>query len=123
MSKRCPIESTLSLISGKWKILIMKALSQGPMRYGVLERSIPDITSKVLTQQLREMEKDGLIVRVVYPEVPPRVEYGLDEMGFSIFRVFVELRRWGLEEDKVHEIKCFNCSQCVPIIYDMRKLG
>ncbi|MDR1271919.1 MAG: helix-turn-helix transcriptional regulator, partial [Clostridiales Family XIII bacterium] len=74
-NKRCPIEYTLSLISGKWKILILKELSQGALRYGVIGKRIPEISPKVLISHLREMEEDGLIVREVFPEVPPRVEY------------------------------------------------
>ena len=117
MTGLCPVESTLSLINGKWKLLILKQLTQGPVRYGALGRSIPSISSKVLTQQLREMEKDGLIIRTVFPEVPPRVEYSLDKMGVSIFSVFVEMRRWGLEEDFVHNAKCNYCSNCQPSDY------
>jgi DNA-binding HxlR family transcriptional regulator len=115
MSGRCPIESTLSLINGKWKLLILKELSQGPVRYGALERAIPAISAKVLTQQLREMETDGLVVRTIFPEIPPRVEYSLDEMGASIFKVFAEMRRWGLEENKRHSIRCAGCKNCLPL--------
>ena len=74
MNGRCPIETTVSLINGKWKLLILKELSQGPVRYGRLGAQIPAVSAKVLTQQLREMEEDGLIVRTVFAEVPPRVE-------------------------------------------------
>jgi DNA-binding HxlR family transcriptional regulator len=115
MKKRCPIESTLAMINGKWKLLILKELSQGPVRYGALERGIPVISAKVLTQQLREMETDGLVVRTIFPEIPPRVEYSLDEMGISIFKVFAEMRRWGLEEDKRHDIHCAGCKNCLPL--------
>jgi DNA-binding HxlR family transcriptional regulator len=114
MNRQCPIESTLSLINGKWKLLILKELSQGPVRYGALERGIPTISAKVLTQQLREMEADGLVVRTIFPEIPPRVEYSLDEMGTSIFKVFTEMRRWGLEEDRRHDIRCAECKNCLP---------
>ena len=115
MEAQCPIESTLSLINGKWKQMILKELSQGPVRYGQLGARIPSVSSKVLTQQLREMERDGLIVRTVFAEIPPRVEYSLAEMGASIFTVFKELRRWGLEEDAMHRGKCSFCGQCRPL--------
>ena len=83
MNGRCPIETTVSLINGKWKLLILKELSQGPVRYGQLGAQIPAVSAKVLTQQLREMEEDGLIVRTVFAEVPPRVEYSLADMGLG----------------------------------------
>lgn len=112
MEKKCPIEYTLSLISGKWKILIIKELSQGPLRYGALGKCIPEISAKVLIQQLREMEDDGLIVREVFPEVPPRVEYSLSEMGRSMATILVELRRWGLESDSQGIAECKFCEKC-----------
>lgn len=115
--RRCPIESTLAIISGKWKILIMKALSQGPVRYGEISKEIPAVSSKVLTQQLREMEKDGLIVRKVFPEIPPRVEYSLSKMGASLSSVLGVLRNWGLTEDKVHDVECTYCKKCHDIMF------
>lgn len=115
MGGKCPIETTLSLISGKWKLLILKELSQGAVRYGKLGAAIPAVSAKVLTQQLRELEEDGLIVRTVYAEVPPRVEYSLSDMGASIFSVFKELRRWGLEDDGLARGECSFCGQCIPI--------
>jgi DNA-binding HxlR family transcriptional regulator len=117
MDKQCPIESTLALINGKWRLLILKALSQGPVRYGALERQIPRISAKVLTQQLREMERDGLIVRTIFPEIPPHVEYSLDRMGVSIYSVFKEMRRWGLEENKNPQVACSYCANCKPSAY------
>ena len=110
MNKKCPIEFTLSLINGKWKILILKELSQEPLRYGVIGKRIPEISSKVLISHLREMEDDGLIVREVFPEVPPRVEYSLSEKGASIFSIFVELRRWGLELNDDEKVECTMCN-------------
>lgn len=114
MDKQCPIEATLSLINGKWRILILKQLSQGPVRYGALERSITTISSKVLTQQLREMEGDGLIIRTIFPEIPPHVEYRLSEMGVSIFTMFLALRQWGLTENQKDGIACSGCRNCQP---------
>ncbi|GLC82981.1 winged helix-turn-helix transcriptional regulator [Lacrimispora brassicae] len=116
MTKKCPIEFTLSLINGKWKILILKELSQEPLRYGVIGNRLPKVSSKVLIQNLREMEDDGLIVREVFPEVPPRVEYSLSEKGKSIFSIFIELRRWGLEQNDDERIKCSMCKKCIPYI-------
>ncbi|MGI6791888.1 winged helix-turn-helix transcriptional regulator [Aminivibrio sp.] len=115
MGGKCPIETTLSLINGKWKLLILKELSQGAVRYGKLGAAIPAVSAKVLTQQLRELDEDGLIVRTVYAEVPPRVEYSLSDMGASIFSVFKELRRWGLEDDGLARGECSFCGQCIPI--------
>ena len=116
MSKKCPIEHTISLINGKWKIIILKELSQEPLRYGSLGKRIKGISSKILIQQLREMEKDSLIVREVFPEVPPRVEYSLSEKGESIFKIFVELRRWGLDENESEIVECLNCKKCIPFL-------
>ncbi|GAB6279991.1 MAG: hypothetical protein STSR0007_00380 [Thermovirga sp.] len=113
---KCPIESTLSIISGKWKILIMKALAQGPVRYGELSREIERVSAKVLPRQLREMEEDGLVVRNVFPEVPPRVEYSLSRMGVSLSSVLKELRSWGLGQDTVHAAECTFCNKCMDII-------
>jgi DNA-binding HxlR family transcriptional regulator len=116
MDKKCPIEYTLSLISGKWKIIILKELSQEPVRYGALGKIIPGISPKVLSQHLREMESDGLIVREVFPEVPPRVEYSLSEMGKSISSILIELRQWGLEMDVKGITECTFCKKCQPHI-------
>ncbi|GHV33986.1 HxlR family transcriptional regulator [Synergistales bacterium] len=114
MNKKCPIEATVALINGKWKLLILKALSQGAVRFGALEKAISSVSAKVLTQQLREMESDGLITRKIFPEVPPRVEYSLDTMGISLFSIFVALREWGMEEIKNGEVECSNCAECQP---------
>jgi DNA-binding HxlR family transcriptional regulator len=115
--KKCPVEYTLARISGKWRIMILKDLSQGPVRYGVLGRSIAGISPKILTQHLREMEEDGLVVRMVYPEVPPRVEYSLGRSGVSVFSMLSTLRDWGLAADKSGRVQCRNCEKCVPRNY------
>ena len=80
----CPVETTLTLISDKWKVLILRDLMSGTKRFGELKKSIGHVTQKVLTAQLRQMEESGLLTRTVYAEVPPRVEYTLTELGYSL---------------------------------------
>ncbi len=92
---RCPAEATLNLIGGRWKILILYHLSDDIKRFSELQRAMKDITQKMLTQQLREMEKDGLVHREVYPEVPPRVEYSLTPLGESLKPVIHAMCDWG----------------------------
>ena len=77
----CPVETTLTLIGDKWKVLILRDLLPGTKRFGELKKSVGNITQKVLTAQLRDMEESGLLTRTVYPEVPPRVEYTLTDLG------------------------------------------
>ena len=91
----CPVETTLTLISSKWKVLIVRDLLAGTKRFGELQRSVGNVSQKVLTAQLREMEEDGLVDRKVYPEVPPRVEYSLTELGRSLEPVLSALWSWG----------------------------
>lgn len=91
----CPVETTLTLISNKWKVLILRDLLPGTKRFGELKKSVGQISQKVLTAQLREMEQDGLLTRTVYPEVPPRVEYTLTELGYSLNPVLDAMRSWG----------------------------
>lgn len=93
----CPVEITLSLISNKWKILIIRDLLNGTKRFGELKKSVGDITQKVLTSNLRAMEENGLLVRKVYAEVPPKVEYSLTELGYSLKPIIDVLKNWGLE--------------------------
>lgn len=80
----CPVTTTIQLIGGKYKAIILWHLTNGIMRFGQIKKIVPTATAKMLTQQLRELENDGLIVRTVYPVVPPKVEYGLTEMGLEI---------------------------------------
>lgn len=96
----CPVETTLSLIGDKWKVLILRDLIEGTKRFGELKKSINSISQKVLTQQLRNMEEDGLVERNVYAEVPPRVEYTLTELGLSLKPILDSMLKWG-EEYKV----------------------
>ena len=91
----CPVETTLTLISSTWKVLIVRDLLGGTKRFGELQRSVGNVSQKVLTAQLREMEEDGLVDRKVYPEVPPRVEYSLTELGRSLEPVLSALWTWG----------------------------
>ena len=91
----CPVETTLTLISDKWKVLIIRDLLSGTRRFGELKRSLGGVSQKVLTSQLRQMEESGLLTRTVYPEVPPRVEYTLTELGYSLRPVLEALRDWG----------------------------
>ena len=91
----CPVETTLTIISSKWKVLIVRDLLAGTKRFGELQRSVGNVSQKVLTAQLREMEEDGLVDRKVYPEVPPRVEYSLTELGRSLEPVLSALWNWG----------------------------
>ena len=91
----CPVETTLTLISNKWKVLILRDLMTGTKRFGVLKKSLGQVSQKVLTAQLREMEADGLLTRTVYPEVPPRVEYTLTELGCSLKPILDAMWVWG----------------------------
>ena len=91
----CPVETTLTLISDKWKVLILRDLMPGTKRLGELKRSIGTVSQKVLTAQLRQMEESGLLTRTVYPEVPPRVEYTLTELGYSLKPILDAMWNWG----------------------------
>lgn len=93
----CPVETTLTLISDKWKVLIIRDLLPGTKRFGELKKSIGSVSQKVLTSQLRQMEKSGLLIRTVFPEVPPRVEYTLTELGQSLKPVLDAMWNWGEE--------------------------
>lgn len=94
---RCFFELTLMIVGGKWKPIVLYQLSKyGMMRFGVLRRSIPDITERMLTRQLRELEADGLVYREIYREIPPKVEYSLTELGVSIIPLLQQMWRWGL---------------------------
>ena len=91
----CPVETTLTLIGDKWKVLIIRDLMPGTKRFGELKKSIGGVSQKVLTSQLRQMEDCGLLTRTVYPEVPPRVEYALTELGRSLKPVLDAMQDWG----------------------------
>ena len=93
----CPVETTLTLISDKWKVLILRDLLPGTKRFGELKKSIGNVSQKVLTAQLRQMEVQHRLVRTVYPEVPPRVEYTLTELGYSLKPILDAMWNWGEE--------------------------
>jgi len=93
----CPITASIELIGGKWKTIILYSLLNGTRRFGEIAVRIPDISRKVLTEQLKELESDGLILREQYKEIPPRVEYSLTDLGKSLSPVFRELEIWGTE--------------------------
>lgn len=91
----CPTEAALAAIGGRWKVPILWHLFSGPRRFGELSRLLGSATQKMLTQQLRELERDGLVHRKVFPEVPPKVEYSLTELGRSVRPAVTALSQWG----------------------------
>lgn len=102
----CPVEATLDVIGGRWKSIILFYLLDGSKRFNELRRFLPQVTQRVLTLQLRELERDGVVHREVYAEVPPRVEYSLTEFGRSLEPILLTMREWGLTYvDKIAAIK------------------
>lgn len=91
----CPVATTVQLIGSKWKLLIMRNLIVRPWRFNELQRSLEGISQKVLTDNLRSMERDGIVTRTVYAEVPPRVEYALSELGRSMRPILAAMQAWG----------------------------
>jgi len=91
----CPVQTTVQLIGSKWKLLILRNLLARPWRFNELHKSLAGISQKVLTDSLRSMEEDGSITRTVYPEVPPRVEYALSELGESMRPIIKAMEAWG----------------------------
>lgn len=91
----CPVATTVALIGSKWKLLIMRNLLARPWRFNELKKDLEGISQKVLTDSLRSMEADGIITRTVYPEVPPRVEYALSELGESMRPIIMSMEAWG----------------------------
>jgi DNA-binding HxlR family transcriptional regulator len=99
----CPVEAAIDVMGGRWKPLILWWLSQRTHRFGELRRAMPGITEKMLTQQLRELEKDGIVSRRVYPTVPPKVEYSLTKYGRSLKRALRAICEWGrLHMKRIH---------------------
>ncbi len=99
----CPVATTVALIGSKWKLLIMRDLLSRPWRFNELKKDLDGISQKVLTDSLRSMEADGLLTRTVYPEVPPRVEYTLTELGCSLRPILEAMRVWGEDYKAAHE--------------------
>lgn len=93
----CPVATTVQMIGSKWKLLIMRNLLARPWRFNELKKDLEGISQKVLTDSLRSMENDGIIIRTVYPEVPPRVEYALSELGESMRPIINSMEQWGLD--------------------------
>ena len=98
----CPVATTVQLIGSKWKLLILRNLLVRPWRFNELKKSLEGISQKVLTDSLRSMEEDGIITRTVYPEVPPRVEYALSDLGESMRPIIQAMEQWGTEYKKNH---------------------
>ena len=96
----CPVATTVQMIGSKWKLLIMRNLLARPWRFNELKKDLEGISQKVLTDSLRSMEADGIITRTVYPEVPPRVEYALSELGESMRPIMDAMEIWGTEYKK-----------------------
>ncbi len=92
---RCPVELTINLLGGKWKAVLLWELSGRTLRFNELTRLFPDATRKMLTQQLRQMERDGLILRNEYLQIPPKVEYSLTDFGRSFMPVLLSMNQWG----------------------------
>ncbi len=104
----CPVTATMSLIGGKWKILILHLINNDINRFGKMSIMLKDVSKQMLTTQLRDLERDGLINRVIYPEIPPRVEYFLSDKGKALLPVFDALKVWGLEHALNEEIHVKN---------------
>jgi DNA-binding HxlR family transcriptional regulator len=92
---KCGVETTIAVVGGKWKPMILYALLSGPRRFGELNRLIPEVTQRILTLQLRELEEDGVIAREVYKQVPPKVEYSLTPFGRTIEPILLLMEQWG----------------------------
>lgn len=93
----CPVATTVALIGSKWKLLILRNLMARPWRFNELKKDLNGVSQKVLTDSLRSLEEDGIVTRTVYPEVPPRVEYALSDLGESMRSIIDVMQRWGLE--------------------------
>lgn len=104
----CPVDATIDLIGGKYKSLILWHLISTTLRFGELSKLIPQATPKMLTQQLRELEEDSLVIRKIYPVVPPKVEYSLSDLGISIKPILEAMYSWGKDylEQNGHAVNC-----------------
>jgi DNA-binding HxlR family transcriptional regulator len=91
----CAVEATADVLGGKWKAVILYHLFEGPKRFNQLKRLLPEVTQRMLTFQLRDLELDGIVHREIYPEIPPHVEYSLTEFGMSLGPIIVQMQEWG----------------------------
>jgi len=126
LNQNCPVSATIHLIGGKYKALLLWHLMNQTLRFGKLHKLVPEATPKMLTQQLRELEHDGLIIRTVYAVVPPKVEYSLTEQGQSLFPILTAMYDWGsalmrkegrtpqcsMAKDNTSPVKGFDCQHC-----------
>lgn len=101
----CPLELSIDLIGGKWKTIIIWQLREKTLRFSQLKRRLPGITQKMLTQQLRDLENDGLIAREVYPQVPPKVEYSLTDYGRTVLPILKSLFKWGINYSSEFDVE------------------
>jgi len=99
----CPVATTVQIIGSKWKLLILRNLLARPWRFNELKRSLEGVSQKVLTDALRTLEADGIVIRTVYPEAPPRVEYALTELGESLRPILKTMERWGMDYKRYME--------------------
>ncbi len=97
--KDCPITTTLQLIGGRWKLIIIWNLKDEPLRYGMLKRCIPNISEKMLTQQLKALVENGWVIRKDFGEIPPRTEYRLSDLGMSFIPILQEIYNWGVKNE------------------------
>ena len=104
--ENCPVTRCLNVIGGKWKPVILFCINNGVYRFGAMQRAIPRISKQMLTQQLRELEADGIISRTIFPEVPPRVEYAMTSRGRTILPIVDAMREWGETDQKKKSIDC-----------------
>ncbi|MBX2956053.1 MAG: helix-turn-helix transcriptional regulator [Cyclobacteriaceae bacterium] len=95
--ENCPVTATMGVIGGKWKLLILHLIKNDIRRFGKMSMMLKDISKQMLTTQLRELERDGIIQRVIYPEIPPRVEYSLTDKGRALLPIIDMMKDWGLE--------------------------
>lgn len=105
----CPVEAALDVIGGKWKPLILWALGDNVLRFNELQKGLPGVNTKMLTKQLRELEEDGVIRRIVYPEVPPRVEYAITDFGKTLIPILEALCTWGMHYLGIDEESASQC--------------
>ncbi|MBD2019769.1 helix-turn-helix transcriptional regulator [Leptolyngbya sp. FACHB-36] len=113
---QCPIEVVVDVVGGKWKLPILYQLFQGTKRYGELKRLVPEATERMLTLQLRELEHAGIVQRTVYPEVPPKVEYSLTELGLSLEPVLLTMLDWSEKYLRLQEERLRNANSTLSAV-------